>query len=142
MSGLRKTGLAKQAKMDKHIYDIPMRVLIYKEDDEFVAHALEMDLVGYGVTQNKAIEDLMTMVFCQLSFAHQKQDAGLLMFSAPQEYLDRWEAARKTALQNEVIEDKSINLKYRAICLTIPKSEIKSALSKRRDFKPVSEVCA
>jgi hypothetical protein len=141
MKRVPKHELAKPFNMDKHIYDFPLRVLIYKEDGEFVAHALEMDLLGYGTTQDKAIKALTEMIFCQLSFAHEKKDDRLLMFPAPKEIFERWEKAREAALRNEVIEDKHMNIKYVATCITIMRSEIREILSKRSRFTPLAEAC-
>jgi hypothetical protein len=97
----RQSDLAKPFNTDTHVYDIPLRVLIYKEDGEFVAHALEMDLLGYGATQSNAMDALLEMIFCQLSFAHEKKDARLLMFPAEPEIFARWEKAREAALKKE-----------------------------------------
>lgn len=129
-------------KMETHIYDFPLRVLIYKEDGEFVAHALEMDLLGHGATQKGAIAALKDMIMCQITFAHQKKDAGLLSFPAPKEFFDRWEKARASALKNEVIEDRSLAVKYIAACVSIPRAKIQGAIAKQRRFNPIMEACA
>lgn len=113
--------------MDKHICEIPLRVLLYKEDGEFVAHALEMDLLGYGASEKAATEDLESLVVCQLIFAHQKADDSLLLFPAPKEFFNRWEAARVAALKKEVMGDKSIKLEAKAIVISIPGEKLKSS---------------
>ena len=50
-----------------------LRVLGYKEDNENIAHCLEMDLKGYGKTEKKAFSDLMDLIKMQVSFAMQKK---------------------------------------------------------------------
>lgn len=132
----------KPFNMDRHIYDIPARVLIYKEDGEFVAHALEMDLLGYGATQKEAMESLREMILCQISFAHEKQDADVLASPAPKTLFDRWEKARLEALKNGVIEDKPLNVKYIATFVSIERRAIEKTLAKRSHFTPVTKACA
>jgi len=44
--------------MNTHHYDLQIRALVTKEDGEFVAHALELDLVGYGATEKAAMDEL------------------------------------------------------------------------------------
>ena len=140
MKPVPKTALA---KMETHVYDFPLRVLLYKEDGEFVAHALEMDLLGHGETHKSAISALKDMILCQITFAHQKKDAGLLSFPAPKEFFDRWEKARAAALKSEVIEDKSLSVKYVAACVSIPRARVQGAISRQRRYAPMAmEACA
>lgn len=46
-----------------------LHVLGYREGNEAVALALEMDLRGHGATFDEAFDDLKTQVNMQLSFA-------------------------------------------------------------------------
>jgi len=46
-----------------------LNVLGYKDGDEVVALALEMDLRGYGATFDEALDDLKDLVRMQLGFA-------------------------------------------------------------------------
>lgn len=52
-------------------FPIHLNVLGYQEDGAFVALALEMDLRGYGDTQDSALADLDDQVVMQLTFAMQ-----------------------------------------------------------------------
>jgi hypothetical protein len=142
MQPLRKYRRVRKSKMETHVYDIPLRVLLYKEDGEFVAHALEMDLIGYGATQKAATEDLTQMVFCQISFAHQKQDAGLLTCPAPKDLFDRWDKAREAALKKEVLKDKPLSVKYFATCIQLPAPKIKKAIANSSRFSRLNKICA
>lgn len=80
-------------KMEAHVYDFQLRVLLYREDGEFVAHALEMDLLGYGKTEAEALRDLKGLIESQVTFARQMNDDTLLDFPAPKELFARWEKA-------------------------------------------------
>jgi hypothetical protein len=57
---------------DAAIYELTVNVLGYKEEGEWVALALEMDLRGYGPTFRDAVSDLMDLVRMQVTFAHSK----------------------------------------------------------------------
>lgn len=87
--------------MDSHIYNIQIRVLICKEDGEFVARALELDLLGYGKTEEEAVKDLQEYVEAQVMFAHQKKDASMLKFPAAPEFFQRWEDANGILILQE-----------------------------------------
>jgi hypothetical protein len=46
-------------------------VIVSREDATWTAHALEMDVRGYGDTSQAAIEDVVEMVMAQMTFAVQ-----------------------------------------------------------------------
>ena len=125
--------------MNTHLYTIQIRVLIYQEDAEWVARALEMDLLGYGDSPKAAVEELKQAIEAQISFAHQMNDDSLIPFRAEEEYFKRWEDAQRNALRREILGEHSIKVQAIACIISFTKSELES-LRKRR-FKP-SEVCA
>ncbi|HSC20909.1 MAG TPA: hypothetical protein VLC07_04195 [Solirubrobacterales bacterium] len=57
---------------DAAIYELTLNVLGYKEEGEWVALALEMDLRGYGATFRDAVSDLLDLITMQVTFAHSK----------------------------------------------------------------------
>ena len=57
--------------MNHHCYDLAIRVLLSKEDGQFVAHALELDLVAYGDTEKEVRKSLHDAIVAQLTFAAQ-----------------------------------------------------------------------
>ncbi len=124
--------------METHLYDFHLRVLLYEEDGEWVAHALEMDLLGYGKTENAAVKDLQGLVEAQLSFARQKNDDTLLAFPAPKEFFDRWEIAHTAALKKQVFPDRSAKLEARAIFISLNTSLRNMEKISRRKFEPVT----
>jgi len=108
---------------EAHIYDLGVRVLISQEDDgEFCAHALELDLLGYGKTEDKAISELLATIQCQISFARSKNDDGLLPFRAPQEFYDKWEAAQAAALKSEITQAHPKAMAIKAVWIAIEKT--------------------
>lgn len=126
--------------MNTHLYDFQIRVLITPEDGEFVAHALELDLVGYGPTEEAALDELAHMIQAQISFAAQKADDSLIPFQAPSAYLKRWETANLAALKHELQADKSLQLGAKATIVTFTKQDLKTARS--RKFLPVQPALA
>lgn len=120
--------------MEQHVYNFQIRVLIYEEGGEFVAHALEMDLLGFGKSEKKALAELRQLIESQLTFARQQDDDSLLLFPAEKRFFARWEAAHKAALKNQVFSDKPVKMEVKAVCIALddtlkrlPRSKFKSA---------------
>ena len=65
---------------------LEINVLGYEEDGEWVAHALEMDIVACAETFDEALEELHDLVDMQFSFAAFKGDASLVFHRAPDKY--------------------------------------------------------
>ena len=73
-----------------------LRAVLYREDDLWVAHGLEMDLIGTGVTAAAALRELRGNVEAQLSFATQE---GTNPFRpAPPEIQGLWEEINLAAI--------------------------------------------
>jgi hypothetical protein len=121
--------------MNTHHYDLQIRVLVTKEDGEFVAHALELDLVGYGASDQAALEALTEMILAQISFAAQKGDDGLIPFRAPAEYFERWDVANLAALKQGILTDKPVKLDAKAVVVTFTQQDVKAA--RARKFSPL-----
>lgn len=127
--------------MDTHIYTLQIRVLICREDGEFVARALELDVLGYGRSEIEALQDLKHAVEAQISFASQMNDRSLIMFQAEEEYIRRWEEANRKVLGDEIFGDKSMKLQARACMLSFTRGELKALRSTPR-FSRTPLFCA
>jgi len=125
--------------MDTHIYNLGIRVLIYEEDGAVCAHALELDLVGYGKTEKKAISALHDMIQAQITFAKFKNDDKLLPFPAPKDIYDRWETAHNAALRKEIFQDKTVEVNIKAVCINISEALTKPSTAR---FKAIELSCA
>ncbi len=77
---------------------ITINVLGYREDGDWCALALEMDLRGYGATFEEAQTDLLDLIAMQVSFALHKDDADMMFFAAEDEY---WRLYAET--KNQII---------------------------------------
>lgn len=66
------------------------RSLGYVDGEEWVAHCLELDILGFGDDLESALRSLSALVGAQLDFA---RDHGIdPTFSAPREILGAWDA--------------------------------------------------
>lgn len=90
---------------------ITLRVLLYHEDGEFVARALELDLVGFGATEKEALNELAENVDTQIEFARFKDDLSLLWANADPELFHRWENARSGLYRRNIFGDKSMAIR-------------------------------
>ena len=73
-----------------------LRAVLYQEDGLWIAHALEMDLLGTGGTETAALRELRSNAEAQLSFAKQENVNPFL--PAPQAILDLWNENNLAAL--------------------------------------------
>ena len=75
------------------MYDVT--ILGFKEDGEWCALALEMDLRGYGTTFEEALEDLKASVAMQISFAHFKGETDMISRPAEAKYFRLYERVKQ-----------------------------------------------
>ena len=127
--------------MKTHYYDLFTRVLIYREDDRFVAHALDFDLLGYGETEDEARKELQQLVMNQLTFSHQKGKPDMINFPAPDEFFDRWEKARAAQLSGATTSEISDGLSTKATAIAFTVKELKKLLPRggKRIFSRMDE---
>src|SRR5687768_9098023 len=118
--------------IETHVDKYAIRVLVSKEDGGFVAHALELDLWGYGKNEAEALRDVVEMINFLISFARQKEDESMIPFQAPKEYFERCDTAHYAALRRGVFGiDRSLKLTYNAVTITL---DLKKASKKHGNF--------
>lgn len=133
-----KTIKRTETQVDKNIYDFQIRVLVSPEDGEYIAHALEMDLVAYGKTEKEALRELNHLVFNQISFAIEKGEEHLMIFNAPKEFFQRWESAHTDALKG-IAREKSAKMRVKAVSICFSHDDVRK-LSRNHPFE--LEACA
>ena len=121
--------------MKTHYYNLAIRVLIYKEDDQFVAHALELDIPAYGATEEASKKALEGLLRNQLSFAACMENTEMVNFPAPKEFFDRWEKANQAQFTGERVSERSLGLRSKA-CVFVYSSDDLAKLrsARKRDF--------
>lgn len=107
-----KKALLKRNLKKLNIY---LKILFYKEDNLLIAHALEMDLKGYGKTKEEAEKKLEELIKMQLSFAVFKNDLSLIYHPAEPRFFMLFEQIKEQYLKtfkednDYSIENLSIN---------------------------------
>ena len=81
-------------------FDLSFRVAVYPDEGEWLAHALEADIIGCGSTPDEAIEELRELLECQISFALKRGDLSLIQHEAPAEIVTMWETAIRQAMDS------------------------------------------
>jgi hypothetical protein len=89
-------------------YEIVLNVLGYKEENEWVALALDMDLRGYGNTWEEAVSDLGDLVFTQITFAHFKKQPEMIYKPADPVWFQLFANGRKAKLESDSAETEYI----------------------------------
>ena len=72
-----------------------LNIILHEEDNEFIAHCLEMDIVATNTTQKKTIDDLIDLIKAQIVFAINNGNEDYLLKSAPFEVWDKIRTAKK-----------------------------------------------
>ncbi len=67
-------------------YRIPLRIVFYLEQDAWIAHCLELDLMGDGASQSDALASLRSAIETQLAWSLENNDPSLLFSPAPREF--------------------------------------------------------
>ena len=83
-----------------NIHDVNVSVLGFREDGEWCALALEMDLRGYGETFEAATEDLHASIAMQISFAVSKDQPSMIFHPAEPVYFSLFAQVRNDRLHS------------------------------------------
>ncbi len=67
-------------------FNVPLRVLFYREDDAVIAHCLEFDLIGDGETHEEAMQSLADAIAVQIAEVLESKNVDNLFHPAPGEY--------------------------------------------------------
>lgn len=72
-----------------------INILGYRDDDGWVALAIDMDLRGHGETFDAALEELKELVDMQISFALDKGLPSMIWHPAEDVWIEKWNQARR-----------------------------------------------
>jgi hypothetical protein len=83
-----------------------LNYLVHVVDNEYVAHCLDMDLIGTGETEDEAIAELNATVRAQVLFAIKSNVFDILGLSqkAPKRYWDLFSEASKAGTRLRTLE--------------------------------------
>ena len=105
--------------MNKTIAKHPssVNVLGFKEEDEWCALGLEVDIRGYGHTFEEACSDLTDLITSQISFSMYKDQTELIFHSADDKFFDIFNTI-KHKQQHKVNDDTK---RYRSSKISLRK---------------------
>lgn len=107
------------------INQVNISVLGYREDGDWIALALEFDLIGHGDTPEEALDSLIGAVTAQIEFACEKNDPGLLDFPAEEKYFKLFNEARKSTFLSEIFSCKDDGVEER-FSASVPVKDVTS----------------
>jgi hypothetical protein len=112
------------------VCNITLNVLGYREEVEWIALALEMDLRGYGKTFEEALSELKELVTMQISFAYFKGQTGMILRPADPIWFERFAQVRSACLASmmEPAAHKSIHNDYEVSGMKIPPAHVIKAM--------------
>lgn len=102
------------------IPSIKLNVLIYKEDDEWIAHCLQMDLVAANIDRDLVQDDIVDLIKAHVVYAIENDNIEHIFKSAPAEEWEKLARFQKCGT--------------RKFSITIPKDE------PVRSIPPINEV--
>jgi hypothetical protein len=75
-------------------FRLDLRFVVYREDDVWLAHCLELDIVAEGASANEALRDALRLCAVQFEFAVEQGDISSAFRAAPPEF---WAMYAKSA---------------------------------------------
>jgi hypothetical protein len=108
------------------ICGVTLNILGYREDNEWVALALEMDLRGYGKTFEAAVKELQELVAMQISFAYFKRQPEMILKPADPIWFERFADVRNACLASmlEPASNKAVHRDYEISGMPIPSASV------------------
>jgi predicted RNase H-like HicB family nuclease len=73
---------------------MPLRAVLYEEDSLWIAHCLELDLIGDGETQERALESLSKAIVIQVEATIKYQNPANLFKPAEGRYFRMFAAGQ------------------------------------------------
>lgn len=108
-------------------------VLGYKEDEDWVVLALQMDLRGYGATIDEAMKELAELVVMQIRFARFKGQPEMILKPAEPFYWKLFEATVQEHLRSITLNYVPRDPDYEVRALPLPPAHVIAKLSSFRE---------
>jgi hypothetical protein len=96
--------------MNSQSQRIPLRVVFYKEEEDWIAHCLEFDLMGDGPTKVEALETLNEAIRIQVKYSFEHQNIDNLFSPADGEYFRMFAAGKDVASKDIAIGELKMPL--------------------------------
>lgn len=82
--------------------DIHVDAVIYEEEGQYIAHVLQLDLVGVGDTSQEAVAQLIEACIAQISHTIENDNMEHLFRTAPPEIWEMFGQVKKRAKVHKV----------------------------------------
>lgn len=112
-------------------FEALLSILGYREDGEWVALVLEMDLRGYGATWEEALQEVQELVVMQISFAYEKGQPEMIWKDAEPEYWEHFRQAQRAGVVAPPADATSDQPEYHAGGLKVPPPHVIAAQKNR-----------
>ena len=133
MAKTARKGQPAAKKKTSAPHDIVLNVLGYREEGDWVALALEMDLRGYAATIDEALTELADLVATQMSFARFKRQPEMISKPAEPVYWRLFETAVLDHLRDLALDSAPSNPEYKARSLPLPPAHVIAELCDFRE---------
>jgi predicted RNase H-like HicB family nuclease len=74
---------------------LAVHIILYPEQDLYLAHCLEFDLVAQGATPDEAFQNLLDAIELQVTYTMESGDIKNLIQLAPSEFWQMWVTAKE-----------------------------------------------
>lgn len=103
------------------VREIMVNVLGVREDDEWQAIALELNLVGFGDSFESAVADLNQTIEAQISFAVQHDTLDSIFVPADPKYLQIYADIRRASIKSSILNSEWMDRDYVVRDIPLPK---------------------
>lgn len=93
----KEDELVRRAQQTEDGWRFSFRILIKKEDDLWVAHCLELDLVANAPSEKQVQEDIVNVIVAQVRYCLIHDNMDYLFRRAPQEVWDEYNTCEQHA---------------------------------------------
>ncbi len=106
----RKAIRANKLDGTMNLLRIPLRVVFYQEEDDWIAHCLEFDLIGDGPTHQEALECLNEAIRLQIIASLENDNIDNLFSPAKPKYHQMFAAGHDVAYGDWEIKDGDVEI--------------------------------
>ena len=83
------------------------KLLLCRDKVEYVAHILELDLVGTGATKKEALEEVCDAASAQIAFAIEHNCLESIFTPAPHRYFKEWQELEQKMVMQILISQRA-----------------------------------
>jgi hypothetical protein len=97
--------IKKTEKITTQKLRIELRAVFYKEGRNWIAHCLEMDVMGHARGKKKAFANMLDAVFTQIRFSIAHNNRSNIFMPADRRFFEMYSAGKDVAARQIVIDE-------------------------------------